>query len=302
MAQKKALKRRLYNVAAAAHYLLDEQNSLYIRAIKLYEMQIAVYFGEKLNERQRKRKEFPDRWLAVSSDLLAAARVCSAIRLVQHIRKTRHLDETSLPSLLDDPAVREVLGRLLEEPVGLRKLAIALRPHSLDIKLRNRRRRQQRYAPLYDVSLRWPLGPGSNFKGGWTTAQALFNPRAGSPEQDIVRKHYPKLRSAWAANKWADTEDFQAGFVWLNNFGGERFRPHEVGKVNFAKKLLANAQDVPELTRLFGRYEFIKRRLTERNYRLLALDFKQPVPLITSVISPLSEDLLDAISKKESVT
>src|SRR5689334_6932002 len=110
MARKKVLKRRLFDVSAAAHYLLDEQNSLLLRAIKLYEMQIAVFFGEKLNTRQRKRKEFPDRWLAISSDLLAAARVCSAIRLLQHIRKVRRLDETALPPLLEDPAAREVLG------------------------------------------------------------------------------------------------------------------------------------------------------------------------------------------------
>jgi hypothetical protein len=145
------LKRRLYNVSAAAHYLLNDRHSLHLRAMKLYEMQIAVFFGEKLNARQRKRKDFPDRRIAVSSDLLAAARVCSAIRLLQHIQKTESLDEVALSSLLDDSVAREVLGRVLEEPVGLRKLAIALRPRALDIKLRNRRSRQRRFAPLYVI-------------------------------------------------------------------------------------------------------------------------------------------------------
>ena len=118
MARTKTLKRRLYNVSAAVNYLLDEQHPLNLRAIKLYETQIAVFFGEKLNVRQRKQKEFPDHWLAVSSDLLAAARVCSTIRLLQHIQKTQHLGETSLPNLLDNPEAREVLGRILEKPGG----------------------------------------------------------------------------------------------------------------------------------------------------------------------------------------
>ncbi|MCP2080861.1 UNVERIFIED_ORG: hypothetical protein J2W74_002047 [Methylorubrum zatmanii] len=295
MAKKKVLKRRLFNVSAAAHYLLDEQNSLHLRAIKLYEMQIAVFFGEKLNDRQRKGKEFPDRWLAISSDLLAAARVCSAIRLVQHIRKTRRLDETSLPFLLDDPTVREVLGRVLEEPVGLRKLAIALRPRALDIKLRNRRRRQRRYAGLYDISLRWKLDPKSKLKGGWSTAAKVFDQKEGTETHTIIRQYYPHLGGKTSTNKIADQEDYLAAFVWMSAYGDEHFRPRQVEKKGFARELLNDARDVPRLGQIFGRYEFIKTRLEERNYALLALDLGELAPHNPVAVAPLADELLDAI-------
>lgn len=300
MTQAKTLKRRLYNVSAVANYVLEERHPLYLRAIKLYETQIAIYFGEKLTPRQSTRKQFPARWLAISSDILAAARVCSSIRLLQHIQKTRHLSETSLFNLLDEPEAREVLGRVLEEPVGLRKLAIALRPRTVDHKLKRRRNRQRRYAPLYDVSLRWPLGPGSKMEGGWTTATALFKPKQGSFEHEIVRRHYPGLRGRSKAYEFADEGDFLAGFVWLAHFGDEHFQPRQVEKASFARKLLADAQDVSKLARIFGRYEFIKARLEERRYKLLALDLAVPVPAIASVISPLPEELLEAISSTES--
>ncbi len=258
--------------------LLDERHSLYRRAIKLYELQIAVFFGEKLNERQRERKKFPDRWVAVSSDLLAAARVCSAIRLLQHIGKTRRLDETALPSLLDDPAAREVIGRVLEEPVGLRKLAIALRPHTLDIKLRNRRRLQRRYSALYDVSLRWRVEPGSRLKGGPSTAKTLFKAKQGTEAHATIRKYYPNLGGQTRTYEIADKGDFLAGFVWLSQYGDEHFRPRQVEKASFARKLLRDAQDVSRLARIFGRYEFIKARLEGRNYVLLALDLQELAP------------------------
>lgn len=295
MAKKKSLKRRLFNVSAAAHYLLDEQNSLHLRAIKLYEMQIAVFFGEKLNDRQRKRKEFPDRWLAISSDLLAAARVCSAIRLVEHFRKTRRLDETSLPSLLDDTAVREVLGRVLEEPVGLRKLAIALRPRALDIKLRNRRRRQRRYAGLYDISLRWRLDPDSKLEGGPTTAAKVFEQKQGTEAHATIRRYYPRLGGKTRSYEIVDKGHFLAAFVWLNNHSSEHFRPRQVENASFARKILGEAQDVAGLARVFGRYEFVKARLAARNYKLLALDLGELAPHTPVVVDPLADELLDAI-------
>ncbi len=66
-------------------------------------------------------------------------------------------------------------------------------------------------------------------------------------------------------------------------------------KASFARKLLAEANDVDGLRRIFGQYEFIKARLEGRSYKLLALDLAQPVPLIEVPILPLSEELREAI-------
>ncbi|BAQ44685.1 hypothetical protein [Methylobacterium aquaticum] len=285
----------LYDVSAAINYILDINNSPYLRAIRLYELQIAILFGRKLNDRQRQKKEFPDRWLAISSDLLASACVCSAMKLLCYMHKTRRIGRNSQLDLLDDPDARDVLGRVLRTPAGLKKIATGHRPRVLDIKLKNRSRQQRRYAPLYDVSLRWEMIEGSKLKGGWTTSKRVFIPKAGTEAHDIIRRYYKGLRGLSTAQKYKDKGDFIAGFVWLRHFHGGVFRPREVEKASFARKLLAEANDVDGLRRIFGQYEFIKARLEGRSYKLLALDLAQPVPLIEVPILPLSEELREAI-------
>lgn len=302
MAQSRDLMYRLYDVSAAANYLLDSNNSLYLRAIRLYEFQVAVLFGQKLNERQRQKKEFPDRWLAVSSDLLASACVCSAMKLLWYIHKTQLIGGNSQLDLLDDPDARDVLGRVLRTPAGLKKIATGHRPRVLDIKLRNRRRRQRRYAPLYDVSLRWEIIEGSKLEGGWSTAERIFDQKAGTDAHETIRRIYKGLRGRSTAYKYKDKGDFIAGFIWLRHFHGGVFRPREVEKASFARKLLAEANDVDSLRRVFGQYEFVKVRLEERGYELLTLDLAQPVPLIEVPILPLSDELLDAIESAETAT
>ncbi|MGX7705167.1 hypothetical protein [Methylobacterium sp. Gmos1] len=293
---------RLYDISAAGNYILDISNSPYLLAIRLYELQIAILFGRKLNDRQRQKKEFPDRWLAISNDLLASACVCSAMKLLWYMYKTQRIGGNSQLDLLDDPDAREVLGRVLRTPAGLKKIATGHRPRVLDIKLRNRRRQQRRYAPLYDVSFRWEILDGSKLEGGWSTAERMFDQKAGTDAHETIRKIYKGLRGRSTAYKYKDKGDFIAGFIWLRHFYGGVFRPGEVEKASFARKLLAEANDVDSLRRVFGQYEFVKARLEERGYELLALDLAQPVPLIEVPILPLSDELLDAIESAETAT
>lgn len=295
MGTAKTLENRLYNVSKAAEYLLNDQNSLYLRAIRLYEMQIAVFFGQRLNERQRKRKNFPNRWVSVSSNLLAAARVCSAIRLLQHISNKQRLNELVLPSLLDDLAAREVLGRVLEEPVGLRKLAIALRPRSLDAKLRNRRSQQQRYAPIYDVSLRWQLEPGVRLAGRPLAITKLFKQKQGTEAHAIIRRYYSRLGGKSRTLEIADKDHFLAAFVWINQYSNDYLRPRRVEPANFSRKLLNKAGNIQNLKLVFGQYEAIRERLSERGYTLLSLDLGPQAPPQTVIIEPLADELVDAI-------
>lgn len=302
MTQPKNLTYRLYDVSAAANYILDDRNSRFLRAIRLYEMQIAILFGKKLNDRQRKKKESPDQWLAVSSDLLASACVCSAMKLLWYIYKTQRIGGNSQLDLLDNSDARDVLGRVLRTPAGLKKIATGHRPRVLDIKLRNRRRQQRRYAPLYDVSLRWEILDGSLLKGGWSTALRIFNPKPGTDAYEIVRRHYKGLRGKSSAYKYKDDGDFTAGFVWLRHFNGGLFRPRELEKASFARKLLKQANDLDGLRQIFGRYAFVKARLEERGYELLALDLTPPLPPVEVAILPLSEALSDAIETIETVT
>ena len=148
---RKNLAIRLYDVSSAIEFILDETKSPYLRAICLYETQIALTFGAKLNRRQMAKQTSPDRWLAVPTKILSAACLCSSIRLLRHIQSSRGVSKNSSSHLIDDQDARDVLSHILLTPEGLKKVATADRPKSLDAKLRNRGLRQRRYAPLYDV-------------------------------------------------------------------------------------------------------------------------------------------------------
>lgn len=295
MACSRKLKPALYDVSSAVNFIMDPTNPPYLRAIRLYETQVAITFGSKLNDRQRQRKQFPDRWLAVPSDILAAATVCSAIRLLEYLQKIRNLNESSGSDLLKDLDAQDVLGRILITPDGLKKIAVALKPRSFDLKLHNRRIRKSRFAPLYDVSVRYEVDKDSRLVGGWTTGVRLFKPKQGTEEHATVRRYYRGLRSRSTAYELKDEDDFLAGFVWLRHYGGGKFRPRKVRQASFANRLLAEACDAHGLAQVFGQYEFLKAHLEQRGYELLALDLTHPVAHIQPTIRPLSEELLDAI-------
>ncbi|WP_156653428.1 hypothetical protein [Methylobacterium sp. Leaf111] len=300
MARNKKTAIRLYDVSSAIEFILDETKSPYLRAICLYETQIAVSFGEKLNRRQMTRKVSPAQWLAVPENVLASACLCSSIRLLQYIQSNRQLNGTSSKDLIDNQDARDVLNHILLTPDGLKKIATAYRPKILDAKLRNRRRRQRRYAPLYDVSLRWPEVSGSTLRGGWSTALQLFRPKIGTDAHSTVRKYYPGLRGRSSAYKFKDRGDYLAAFVWLRHYRGGLFRPRQLSRASFAKRLLADVLDVPRLIEFFGRYEFIRGQLIKRGYKLLPLAQIHQVRPIEIAISPLPEELLEAVSSVRS--
>ncbi|WP_210207076.1 hypothetical protein [Methylobacterium currus] len=290
---------RIYNVSDALEFVLDEQNSLQLRAIRLYEMQIAVLFGHKLNERQRDKREFPNRYLTVSSDILNSAYACASIKLLQRIDRAYKIDGNPATNYLDDSNAKDILKNILRTPVSIRKFAVAHSPRTLDLKLQIRRRHQRRCAPLYDFSLRYDV-EDTKQKGGWKTALSLFNQKQGTDAHATIRKYYPYLGGETVGKQCRKEWDFLAGFVWNSHFGSQIFQPKRTGWAPFAKNLLGKAEDLPGLRRAVGEYEFVKARLEERGYELLTLNLAHPVPPTAPTLQPLSEDLLDAVSYKES--
>ncbi|TNC09065.1 hypothetical protein FF100_27570 [Methylobacterium terricola] len=292
-------KYRIYNVSNDINFILDAQNSLHLRAIRLYKMQIAVLFGHKLNDRQRDKKEYPDQYLAVSNDVLASADACAATKLLWHIDKTYKIEENLSENYLDNPDARDILRNILRNPGSIRKFAVAHSPRMLDLKLQIRRRHQRRCAPLYDFSLRYDV-EDTKQKGGWKTALSLFNQKQGTDAHATIRKYYPYLGGETVGKQCRKEWDFLAGFVWNGHFGSQLFQPKRTSWALFARNLLEKAGDLPGLRRAVGEYQFVKARLEERDYELLTLNLAHPLPPAAPTLQPLPEDLLDAVSYKES--
>ncbi len=180
MAHLYNLKYRLYDVSAAANYILDEKNSTHLRAVRLYEMQIAVMFGKKLNENQKAKREFPDRYLSVGSDMLASAYTCSAIKLLWRLNELNKSQENPASNFLDEIDARDIIKNILATPDSIRKVATAHRPRELDLRLQTRRRHQRWYAGLYDFSLRYDT-EDSKRTGGPNTALSLLDQKQAVP-------------------------------------------------------------------------------------------------------------------------
>lgn len=285
----------LYHVPTVVKFLLDPSKSLYLRAIRLYELQVAITFGQKMNVRRSKKKPVAEEWLAIPNDVLASACVCSALKLLQYIQQTKPFDKKALRSLLRDRDARDILSHVLKTPKDLTKFATALRPRNLNVRLRNRYRRQARYAPLYDVSLRFERVPGSKLKGGFSTAVRLLSHSKSSPEYAEVRSHYPRLKQKTAVNKYKDEGNFLAAFVWLNHFAGGYFKAPQVKAAKFAENLLKKADNIQELSDFFGRYVFVKTRMEQKGYKLLELGLPLAAVPIEEAIRPLPEEILQAI-------
>ncbi|MCF4127687.1 hypothetical protein [Methylobacterium sp. SyP6R] len=270
MAQLENSKYRIYNVSDAANYILDGQNSLHLRAIRLYEMQIAVLFGHKLNERQRDKRELPDLHLAVSSDILNSAYACASIKLLRRIENNYKIEENPATNYLDDPNARDILKNILRNANSIRKFAADYSPRTIDLKIQIRRRHQRRCAPLYDFSLRYDV-EDTKQKGGWKTALSLFNEKQGTDAHATIRKYYPYLGGETVGKQCRKEWDFLAGFAWDSHFGSQLFQPKRTGWPLFAKNLLGKAEDLSGLRRAVGEYLFVKARLEERGYELLSV-------------------------------
>ena len=141
---------------------------------------------------------------------------------------------------------------------------------------------------------------GSKLKGGWSTALRIFDPKVGTDAHSAIRAYYPGLRGRSSAYKFKDKGDYLAAFVWLRHYRGGLFRPRPVSSAAFAKRLLADVLDIPRLMEFFGHYEFIRGHLIKRGYKLLPLAQIHQVRPIEIAISPLPEELLEAISSIES--
>jgi hypothetical protein len=289
---------RKYNIVDAFEYILNESNPRMNRAIRLYELQVVITLGSKLQKYQLRKHEKRNNWVRVSRATLMAARMVSRTRLLEYLIQTNYPgsgQEVPFKKLVRD---REALGLLRQiiTPNKSKYIAYSRSWKDITILLTEEFSNQKKFAPLYHVSLNFALYGGSDSRCIWSRAKALLEYTQNESKYNIVRKYFKNLESLSTAYKYKrGNGNHFAVFMWLDHFGDGFMRAiHPVADL-FAEKLLAKVDDTMGLRTYLAQYAYVRSKLAQQEYLVPELWFAVPVPPQAVSFDPLPGELTDLI-------
>jgi hypothetical protein len=221
--------------------------SVYVRAIKLFEFQVSIFAPN-------------------SHALQLDARVLVAIRILEHIQK-------SSPSVNDDAALTELLAlpeyaeiaSIVFQSGGWRRIRQLWSAKEFDQHFASRREEAKIVAQLADFSFRFAkLMPDDSRKGGPTMARKCLH----DVNKENVGYSTGTLKSRWSQYGSAAALQY---VLLIQNIGPKLLK---LNKVGFVEKLVAQTSDVNSLRSFFSAYRDVSKVLRPRGYDspLLALD------------------------------
>jgi len=263
-----------------ASMLTDEFESIYLRAIRLFEFQICLFFPKALSSERL-------------HDWHANARLLAALRLLEYLEiKAKDNKETvSLKKLAANPHYAEIFDKIILKTGGSRGIRSVERSTEFDEQIAIRRRQAGVVTKIVDFCFRFArLKPKIRAKGRVTMARSIVS-RAPSYK---CRRKLSTLKTRW--REYGKT----AGFLYLLAVQRYELIPLPVTDTNFTKRLLKQANDIEHIREFFWAYQYLCKNLEPRRYGF---------PSIRSVAGELSEDLacdpfpkdgVDAIKKYKS--
>jgi hypothetical protein len=264
----------MMELAAVANILCasDTDQSVYLRAIKLFELQVSIFAPE-------------------SEELQLDARVLAAIRILEHIERSLPgaKDGAPLADFLKIPEYAEVVSVLFQSG-GWTRIRRLWNAKDFDEQLAIRRVEARVVARLADFSYRFGmLMPKDPRKAGPTLARECLNE---------VRKNKGGYSTGTLKSRWAEYGSAAAlQYVLLIQKMGPKLL--KLNKVNFVERLVAQTSDVDNLGRFFAAYRDVSKVLRPRGYDSprLALDVLNDVhPELP--ISQFSKKMREAIQKR----
>ncbi len=256
----------------------DAGESLYSRAIRLFEFQISLFCPAELAASPKEIGWHVD------------GRLHAALRMIGYLEKKlaneAKKEALSLAELNQNSEYAQLfeLFRKLGGWDGIRKLTPA---KEFDEQIRIRRKEAQSVAKMVDFSYRFASSSRqTGAKGGITMARSIVQ-RANSYH---YKKKLSTLKSRW--REYGQT----AGFHYLLQIQRFELAPPTVAKSSFAKMLLEQVEDVDHLSEFFRAYQHVCKVLEPLGYSFprVGLDLG---PLPESLpISPFPYDVEEAIS------
>lgn len=289
---------RKYNVVDSFEYILNEANPRFDRAVRLYELQVSIVLGIKLQKYQMREHERRDNWMRVSRAALIASRMVSRTRLLEHLIRINYHNvgqRMLLKKLARDQEGAGLLRKIIT-PNKSKVMAYSLSWRELNNLLIEEFNNQTKYSAIYHVSLNFALYGGLDSRCTWTRAASILNYKHDEIEYNIVKRYFKHLESASTAYKYKKNNgNHFAVFIWLNQFGSGFMRAIQPTAESFAETLLAKADDIAGLRTYLAQYAYVQSQLARQEYQVPELRFAVPVSPQAVSFDPLPHELIEVI-------
>lgn len=252
-----------FNVTEAANFIVDETQNRFFRAIKLFELQVAIRLadGYDYDEDTNEEDSSPLPLLVyVSTPRMRQAQMFATMKLMEHIERQVKREKGDILSLNCD--WKNLRDKLFLESGSLRRIRNLPRFGDFDNEISARRVEAKKIAQLIDFSLRVELDPTKpKVTGGMTMAKAMV----AESRYFNVKRSERTLQTYW---KRLEPVAAFLPLIFLKKF---RAWPLRVSKPKFARKLLARLDDKDSLFEFFAEYNATVARLQKRGYSLRSL-------------------------------
>ncbi|HEY8008757.1 MAG TPA: hypothetical protein VIE66_18685 [Methylocella sp.] len=284
----------LFNVTKAANLIMDETKNRYFRAIKLFELHMAIRFADGCPETKNTAEasdNSPSAILVrVPTSNMHDARMFAVLVFLEYVENKISAEKgtASAQTLARDPDWTKLFNKKFIPLGGFRRVRNLPKARDFDADLREAMWRAKQASRLIDFSLRFEPDPKRpKLIGGVTMAKTIV----------LESKYYNvKCAERKLHDHWKSFEPV-AGFLPMIAPNRRLKRTPQVTplptmKQTVAEKLLERLDDREALTRFFSEYNANVARLKARGYHLQSLS-GQPVADIA--FEPLPEEVIDLI-------
>jgi hypothetical protein len=303
-----------FDVSEAARFVLNEREPLPIRAIRLYELQLAIITCRRpklvraIHGRKRSGPPPGERdgfVLWVSGAYLARARAYASLRLLQHFEGPKNSEneevksspeERRLQIMAQDPDYVQ-LHDYFTANNGWENTISTSRARDFQARVADMRLDARQTSKLIAFSLRFKDLPRFPRKlGGITLARAVLT-TFKKPFLNNKCERFRPSRSESSLKTYWERHQYVPALIYLGHFEREKcLLPPDISNSDFGRRLLLRVGNREALLRCFGRHNAIGNYLRRhRGYRFDPIaveglpstpldDFEQLPPEIESAI------------------
>lgn len=284
----------LFNVTKAVNFILDEKIYRYYRAIKLFELSVAIHladgFPKKIITIASDDNSSSDVIVRVSKQKLHDARMLATVKLLEYISEPLKCKngKVSTKLLAQDPDWCKLFDKQFVRFGGFRRARHVSAARKFDDDLRNAKQKAKKLAKVIEFSLRFKPDPRSQKKiGGITMARLIVSEskylNVGCKERTL-ENYWPKFEPVVAF----------LPLIYLKKYPAW---PLRVSTTKFADKLLSRLDDKNTLINFFAEYNANVLRLQGRGYKLQSLAGLPTAEVVFDALPKEVEVLVEAYTR-----
>jgi hypothetical protein len=229
----------------------------YMRAIRLFEFQVAVFNPTSFNKLVAAEKDH-----RAPSELLRIARIFSAIRFLETIEEKLRQDNAGKPvsikQLAEDRDYQSIFDDVIAPNGGWRRIRRSRTARSFDRNIANQCEKAETVAKYIDFSYRYDKTPIKPDRiGGRTAARYVVMTAPSLRSREMARTTSKDLWSEFRST---------APFLYLLLIQKVPLMPPKVGSKNFSDELMKQAEGIATLRGFFRAYQHLCEALKRQRY------------------------------------